>query len=901
MAKEKEAINYFHPQAYLIYALLNKKAKVANSKLDTSSTPLTTHKVAGGYEPMDGITKIYNSENSSRALTKDAFFNLPAHKVTALVPELRFFKSVGGNLIPFYFPISALGRNVASLNEPSRVGGSMVKDFSIEYQGTDPYTAPIYQKASLTLYVDNLENIFEEPPEAGYARLADLFTISIANPVDRQAAGAASVTSGDLARPIEVTATMGYSVMDTDIFTKEEIQQIREANLSFNMNVFSHTINIEQNGSATINIEYTARINNSLKSKLFSAMSTPVEILARADLQQLVADEKEKAGEIDKKEKIKANLELKRKAHTEKINQCREIMEALDSEGKIYSIEVSSSDFAEYSLLGTLVSEKEAKKKATSSGSQNETTDKKKEEAGKDKQKPSEPPKPDFATSVDSLKGKLKKVDFSVREVSYITFGDILQGFIKKVHTTLKSAEKVIKDSDTKQVKEELEKLGLGAFTQKSKADKLKIKNVVTEAINKMANYKILLLDFEFKYYAATAGKESVQSQVMNIADIPISLPVYQQFMYKNVVNSTRNTFVIPHFLDACLRKGGLLDMATKQFAEAGIAPSVVSAVSDFTSTTFTGPKLRSAVAKKTVLTTKDVPGGLRPFEPSKVTEECDYFIIGQAPNKETSRNGSGNKEVDSRKGIYHFEVGKNRGLLKNVSFSKIDVPYMQEQLMLNQVGMYDELRMIYNVSIDMIGNNLFIPGSKIFVDPGTIGMGNPLDKKSAAYRLGLGGYYIVHGITTSVSNGVMSTSLTCTHEAHADERESTYQSEERIPRAGTIESGGIGSPDPVPSFVSNLGISIPDYSGMFYNYLLELRDERDMLVLDREMAEILAKDFDTEDSEREEKLKGVRSRQKGPNGMVIYHLVNGRSIMMKNTQNADAVTLVTTSKTVPK
>jgi len=97
------------------------------------------------------------------------------------------------------------------------------------------------------------------------------------------------------------------------------------------------------------------------------------------------------------------------------------------------------------------------------------------------------------------------------------------------------------------------------------------------------------------------------------------------------------------------------------------------------------------------------------------------------------------------------------------------------------------------------------------------------------------------------------------------------------------------------------LGISIPDYSGMFYNYLLELRDERDMLVLDREMAEILAKDFDTEDSEREEKLKGVRSRQKGPNGMVIYHLVNGRSIMMKNTQNADAVTLVTTSKTVPK
>ncbi len=142
----------------------------------------------------------------------------------------------------------------------------------------------------------------------------------------------------------------------------------------------------------------------------------------------------------------------------------------------------------------------------------------------------------------------------------------------------------------------------------------------------------------------------------------------------------------------------------------------------------------------------------------------------------------------------------------------------MQEALMLNQVGMYDELRMIYNVNIEMIGNNLFIPGSKIFVDPGTIGMGNPLDKKSAAYRLGLGGYYIVHGITTSVNNGVMTTSLTCTHEAHADERESYYQKSESAPRSGNLGGSGIGSPDPVPSFISNKRIAIPDYYGMYYS-----------------------------------------------------------------------------------
>jgi hypothetical protein len=901
MAREKEVINFFHPQAYLIYALTNKKGKFASSKLDPNDRSIAIHRVVGQYEPMEGISKIYNSSDSSRSLVKNAFFNLPAHKISALVPELKFFKSVGDDLIPFYFPISALGRNVASLNEPSRVGGSMVKNFSIEYQGTDPHTAPIYQKANLTLYVDNLENIFDEPPEKGYARLADLFTISIANPVDRIAAGSASVTSGDLSRPIEVTATMGYSVMDTGIFTKEEIQQIRDANITFNMNVFNHVINIQQNGSATIEIQYTARINTSLKSKLYSAMSTPVEVLARADLQQLVADDKEKSGKIDKKEKIKANLELKRKARIEKINQCREIMDALDSAGKIYSITVSSSDFAEYSLLGTLASEKDAKKKAAASGTKKDTTDKKKEEAGKDKAKTPDPPKPDFATNVGSLKKELKQVDFSVREISYVTFGDLLQAFMKKVYDTLSSAIKVIGDSSTKDGIQQLENLGLGAFVKKSESDRLKIKNVIIEAIKKMRNYKVLLLNFNLKYFAATQGDEAVKSYTMNIADVPISLPVYQKFMYNNVVNTTRNTFVVPQFLDACLRKGGLLDMAVKQFAEAGMAPSVVSASPDFTSTTFTGAKLRSKSLRKANLSPKDVPGGLKSFESTKASEDCDYYVVGQSPNKELSKNGSGNKDADAKRGIYHFEIGKNKGLLKNVSFSKIDVPYMQEQLMLNQVGMYDELRMIYNVSIDMIGNNLFIPGSKIFVDPGTIGMGNPLDKRSAAYRLGLGGYYIVHRITTSVNNGVMSTSLTCTHEAHADERESYHQKADNIPRAGGIESGGIGSPDPVPSFVSNRRISIPDYYGMFYTALLELRDERDLLVLDKETAEAIARDFDTEDSERPDSVKGVRSREKGPNGMVIYHLVNGKSVMLKNSWNTDAVTLVTTPNTVPK
>ncbi len=78
--------------------------------------------------------------------------------------------------------------------------------------------------------------------------------------------------------------------------------------------------------------------------------------------------------------------------------------------------------------------------------------------------------------------------------------------------------------------------------------------------------------------------------------------------------------------------------MALKQFAEAGIAPSVIAAAPDFTSTTFTGSKLRSMAIRKPNVSPKDVPGGLKSFEPSKASEDCDYYIIGQSPNKELSK-----------------------------------------------------------------------------------------------------------------------------------------------------------------------------------------------------------------------------------------------------------------------
>ena len=61
-----------------------------------------------------------------------------------------------------------------------------------------------------------------------------------------------------------------------------------------------------------------------------------------------------------------------------------------------------------------------------------------------------------------------------------------------------------------------------------------------------------------------------------------------------------------------------------------------------------------------------------------------------------------------------------------------------------------------------MYGNNLFIPGMEVYIDPNSLGFGDPRDLDSAARKLGIGGYYSITKVSTSFSGGVLTTNLQC-------------------------------------------------------------------------------------------------------------------------------------------
>ena len=87
--------------------------------------------------------------------------------------------------------------------------------------------------------------------------------------------------------------------------------------------------------------------------------------------------------------------------------------------------------------------------------------------------------------------------------------------------------------------------------------------------------------------------------------------------------------------------------------------------------------------------------------------------------------SGRGNQTDDENDGIYHLHLGRDRGIVKNISFSKNNIPYHRESRMFNQgqAGLL-QLSAVYDCEIKMLGNTLFLPGMEVFVNP--YGFGGP-------------------------------------------------------------------------------------------------------------------------------------------------------------------------------
>ena len=127
----------------------------------------------------------------------------------------------------------------------------------------------------------------------------------------------------------------------------------------------------------------------------------------------------------------------------------------------------------------------------------------------------------------------------------------------------------------------------------------------------------------------------------------------------------------------------------------------------------------------------------------------------------------AGDYREDREKGIYHFIVGADRGLLKSASFQRVDAPYMPEaRISRDRVAGAEQLRELYNVTLKLYGAPLIKPGQYVYVTPAPVGFGSPKSKRSIARYLGIGGYHLVTSVENNISSKGYETTVKALHQA---------------------------------------------------------------------------------------------------------------------------------------
>lgn len=710
MAENEKKEPSFFPQAFLVHEKVYEKGKLEESSVGENGNKYNTvAKLKGSYQPETVVSRLVSTDGVT---VDNHLLNLENHKISALVPEIRIYRVIEDTkeAIPFYFPIAAEydfdENGVLNLAESSfSAGASVIESFSYTMAGVNPYQVTRkFLNASLKIKVDNLSVLFNQKP--GYALLADLFTIragarSTNFPGNGKSHSSSALASGQSCR---IVVTLGYSVpRDYNMFTSEEITTIEQAKQVISLYYSGHDLNVQQDGSTDVSVNYTGYLESVKDDSRFDLFSKPGKMAADSrrayKASETAGDIKKALGPAEKKKKETKKEEKQREKKTQEDirDAFRDIISDLYSRKKIYKVQFNPKYYEAFST--------EAKTNKTPS----------------------------------ALQQKSKVEDefeiFRKHTINYFTFGDLLDSYFKKIGEDIDDA--------------------ISENIKKKKQDKSDKSDKIDQAIKDLKNARedlklvnILTCDVKAKRTNLTNGVYTVT----NIADIPISLDNFYTKVWKEITKAKMAYYDMSSFLSWSL------DLLNSSF---DLFPNSAPLIEDvtFTKSTFTSRSLKKKI-NRGAINIDDTEKSTGSFTKGSVKDLAEYIVISQEPAQYSKSPGSGRRQQDSKKGMFHLVPNKDRGFLKNVNFSKISMPAREASLVAGNGDLYDELRLPHNATANMYGNFMFLPGSQVYVDPNTLGFGSVRDKNSAARRLGFGGYYTVESVATTFQAGQLSTTL---------------------------------------------------------------------------------------------------------------------------------------------
>jgi len=273
----------------------------------------------------------------------------------------------------------------------------------------------------------------------------------------------------------------------------------------------------------------------------------------------------------------------------------------------------------------------------------------------------------------------------------------------------------------------------------------------------------------------------SVKKRI-NIGDIPISIDEFNVWFKNHVVKNQRNSYYLLHFLkDICasligeaLKKGCVqenvvddirFDTSIVHFNNkdkdsgmphvGGTPGGNIVSVDRLTKLVRSTTPQNDIPDLKTALR-KGKAGAEKFFNKYNITSGLILYSTDASP-----RDRKGNQKHDLESGIYHHYIGSPVGLVKKATFSRQEQTYLREAKIqkFGNLGA-QQLRELYSVRLDLVGNSLFKNGQYTFIRPTMAGT-----DLSLVRLLGLAGYFLITGVSHTISPSGYNVSLTALQE----------------------------------------------------------------------------------------------------------------------------------------
>jgi hypothetical protein len=755
-------------------------------------------------EPFSFINRLTQSP------TKSFLHALRNEELSTLQPQIRLFKVVSdGNgkeyeaEIKFDSHLSKFDLDDLLSNKSVRGKGVGIRSFNFGYEADNPFSIKKSITAKLVLFANTFGELLQDREtfyyDESYVQQSHIYKYTdlalktggnaFLKRVTNSTQNSVALTNAQKLN-FRLKAVVGWAdprgtggLGSGAITARETLDAVNNSYITLNLTPTIHDFDIDDLGRVTFTLNYLAYIEDFFDQPSFDIFANPDTVAKQTTRKVKIAALETKCGAKNVSD-IKNEPDEKDEIQKEKLQNLRSLMTAMISKKRLRIIDVPIDELNKYRVGGPtaqgrvsssvfktfvdkLVKEIETVQ-STASGAQDAAADRQIQRAQDAANNPDDGIDGNTVTT-SSAADVERYLDGSnpIESVTFFWASDLIDVILDNIGGALDAIPITLNAELTKMIAAGEPKSVIDAMREEIQNYKRYIEN--------FRRMRVILGPLEL-VDENLEGQALPTSVVSNLGDIPISAKYFMEWLTTKMLKVERVRYPLASFLNDFfnqfvrdfLNNDPCYGGAIKQKVRVG--QTAITAYRSKTkdlykedleyyarnlSSVQVVPIVDVGTLPSPVLNVMGDKGGTRSYLP--MSEEYNYMAY-YASRVQPMDVLQGVRSDDEARGVFHYGIGRDRGIVKNISLQKTQTPGLAE-VRFEQEGFdgLQQLLVLYDANIKTFLDVSAFPGAYIYVEPKSFDPALNYD----ITKLGVGGYFMITRADHSLGPGLAETNIT--------------------------------------------------------------------------------------------------------------------------------------------